>query len=359
MKVGIVTQPLNNNFGGIIQNFALQQALKSLGHEPLTLNYCRPVQGLSARDYLRHLAMFLRIMPALSLRAMPGSIRMPHSATRQPMLDFISRHIAVTEPMSRYSLPKEFDAVITGSDQVWRPRYNDNITDMFLGFAGDSNITRIAYAASFGVDQWEFTPGQTDRCKQLATRFNAISVREESGIRLCREHLGVDATLVLDPTLLLDSTDYLPLCQSIPEKGYRFAGAYIIDSGIAKFRSLNRTARRLGIRAIECNPTTATLPQWLAMFRDASYIVTDSFHGTVFSIIFHKPFTVIGNSARGLARFSSLLEKLGLSDRIATPETGGALPAGEIDWNDVDRRLGAMRASSQEFLSRNLTPYRS
>lgn len=356
MRIAIVTQPLCNNFGGVIQNFALQQALIKLGHRPVTLNYRGADTPLSVRDYLRHAAMFARILPALRPGSMLRSLRVPHAGIRPEMQEFISRHITATEPMRPYTLPEGIDAVIVGSDQVWRPRYNDSIPDMFLAFTGNTPMRRIAYAASFGVDNWEYSPELTDRCRELARRFDAISVREESGIELCRARLSVDATLTLDPTLLLGSDDYLPLCASQPGNSKPFTGAYLIDADRARLRLLHATARRLGNRAMECNPTRATLPQWLAMFRDASHIVTDSFHGTVFSIIFHKPFTVIGNSARGLARFSSLLSALGLESRIASPGRTCNLPAGDIDWEDIDSRLAALRAKSMEFLRNGLNP---
>ena len=96
-----------------------------------------------------------------------------------------------------------FDAFVVGSDQVWRPRYNAYIPNLFLDFTEGMSVKRIAYAASFGTDQWEFSAEQTTISSFLAKKFDIVSVREASGIQLCKQNLGVDAIQVLDPSLLL------------------------------------------------------------------------------------------------------------------------------------------------------------
>ena len=100
----------------------------------------------------------------------------------------------------------EYDAFIVGSDQVWRPSYNQHLEQAFLNFTENwKNVKRIAYAASFGVDNWEFTKKQTKECKRLVQKFDFVSVREDTAVNLCKEHLGIEATHVLDPTLLLSA----------------------------------------------------------------------------------------------------------------------------------------------------------
>lgn len=111
------------------------------------------------------------------------------------------------------------DAYVVGSDQVWRPAFNlgPRLGNMFLDFAGD-DVKKISYAASFGCKEWEYTEEQERMCGKLAKRFDAISVREASGVDLCKEHFGVDATLVLDPTLLLNKEDYGKVCHDVPKR---------------------------------------------------------------------------------------------------------------------------------------------
>lgn len=310
MIVHIITQPLLNNYGGILQNYALQGALKKLGCEAVTIDNIQVTQSpiwvflLSWSKTL--LLFFLPGKQRTFARYSSKGIRRGFSA------EFVNRFVKKTEECLGYS-PKDFvgcDAVIVGSDQVWRPKFVNGLENYYLKFAENLPIKRIAYAASFGVDNWEYTPKQTKVCSALAKKFNAISVREESGVKLCKEHLGVDATWVLDPTLLLKKEDYLKLCQEIPVNSCRFMAVYVLnlnDSVKATYENIAKE-KNLDIKFFTADTkATLSVPEWLAMFRDASYVVTDSFHGTVFSIIFEKEFKCFYNETRGAARFESLL----------------------------------------------------
>ena len=112
---------------------------------------------------------------------------------------------------SEITQTNQFDAIIVGSDQVWRPLYNSNIEDYFIGFDEYGDFKRIAYAASFGISSWEFDVNQTQKCSSLLKKFNAVSVREFSGADLCSNYFNVRAKVVLDPTLLLNKYDYIHL----------------------------------------------------------------------------------------------------------------------------------------------------
>lgn len=314
MKIAIVTQALLDNYGGVLQNFALQQTLKNFRYNVETIDF-RPMTNFY-REFLRVFFSWLKTIYLFLVK----KIHRPFAKFHQPQkrksffCDFIFENIMVTESTTKYDVnvlrENHYDIVLVGSDQVWRPNMNLCIEDMFLGFAKNMPVKRISYAASFGVDEWEYTPKQTKVCSALVKKFNAISVREESGVKLCKEHLGVDATWVLDPTLLLKKEDYLKLCQEIPVNSSRFMAVYVLnlnDSVKTTYESIAKE-KNLEVKyfAADAN-ATLSIPEWLAMFRDASYVVTDSFHGTVFSIIFEKEFKCIYNETRGAARFESLL----------------------------------------------------
>ncbi len=311
MRVLILTQPLLNNYGGLLQNYAMQYALRQLGNDSVTYDIVlKP----------RLLRYVLSCIKTSMLFFIPGK-RRPFAKFLKPFCrkktsnDFISANLKLTKPFSRYSnkiiCQNKIDAIVVGSDQVWRPLYNYNIKDMFLDFCKKKkNLKRIAYAASFGVDNWEYSPKQTRKCSALAKKFDAISVREESGEKLCKEHLGVDATWVLDPTLLLTKEDYLPICEDVPVCNEKYLAVYVLDENeeVKAIYEKEANAQGLIIKKFHADSkSTLTVPEWLAMFRDASYVVTDSFHGTVFSIIFGKEFKCIYNRERGAARFESLL----------------------------------------------------
>lgn len=311
MKIGIVTQPLLNNYGGIIQNYALQKVLKSLGHEAVTFD-CRykPIPWwIYLCSWLKTLFCFF-----VPDKRRPFAKITPVEKRRECFEDFVSRNISKTKPLTSLShnleLANQFDAIVVGSDQVWRPKYAPDIDEAFLGFLKNDSIRRVAYAASFGVDEWEYTAKQTKECSALAKKFKVISVREESGVDLCKKNLDVDATWVLDPTLLLQKEDYLMICENVPVSSKPYLAAYVLNMNDSIRKECEQTATEKGLELKVFSAdaqASLSVPEWLAMFRDASYVVTDSFHGTAFSIIFGKDFKCLYNETRGSARFESLL----------------------------------------------------
>ena len=237
---------------------------------------------------------------------------------RSSLFDNFVRERIVTSHLCRYytmSIVKEYelDALIVGSDQVWRPRYNvRTLPDMFLRFAHSFKGRKIAYAASFGVNNWEFSKGQTSLCATLVKQFDAISVRESSGVDLCEKYLGVNAISVLDPTLLLAKDEYAKLCEEIPICNERFLAVYVLDpkKDVEDIIKEEAKKRGLAIKYFSADRNAnLKVEEWLAIFRDASFVVTDSFHGTIFSIIFEKEFRNVVNMKRGCARFVDIINK--------------------------------------------------
>lgn len=167
MKIGILTSPLKSNYGGILQNWALQQVLIKLGHKPITIDVY-PHPGIKI--------FILSTIKSILLWFIPSHRRKftRWNGERSSLFDNFVRERIVTSHLCRYytmSIVKEYelDALIVGSDQVWRPRYNvRTLPDMFLRFAHSFKGRKIAYAASFGVNNWEFSKGQTSLCATLA-----------------------------------------------------------------------------------------------------------------------------------------------------------------------------------------------
>ncbi len=367
MRIAILTQPLRTNYGGILQNYALQQCLKGMGHEVYTLD-CISRPSVSATKLLKRLAkVALGKVPASYLMYERRYLHDYEVFTRHTRA-FVRNHIDLYPyaDLHKDLTAGSFDAYVVGSDQVWRPEYN-NINEMFLDFAEGWPVKRIAYAASFGSDSWEFSPGQTNKCALLAGKFDAISVRESSGIALCREHLGVDAVKVLDPSMLLSRGQYASLVDNTttkPCEGNLFE--HILDRTPEKEHIVNSLAARYGATVFTCNQAEPEgrieLPlekriqppveQWLRSFMDADYVVTDSFHATVFSILFNKPFLVLENPDRGLTRIQSLLKALGLEKCLICGETPELFP--EIDYLSKIRLLDQLRQESEAFLNRHL-----
>ncbi len=356
MRVGIVTQPLEMNYGGILQNWALQQALKSLGHEPITID---AYQRYSTVHY------WFNCLRAGIKRMTGHKAEMPHpykGALRYELLGrFVEEQIDKTRVMWDYkrNVVKRYglDALVVGSDQVWRAKYNgDHLEDMYLAFAVGFKLKRVAYAASFGVDQWEYTPEQTARCAALAQQMDAVSVREQSGVALCHDHLKVDAECVVDPTMLLDAQGYNSIIDHEWDGGEPYLAVYCLDVSpeVEAFVNQLAASRGLQVRMFSAGwKSTLSVGQWLAMLSRATVVVTDSFHGTVFSILFGRDFYNIGNAGRGNTRIYNLLRSLGLEERLLTDLT--AIPvAVETDWGKVHGLLAAEREKSMAFLANNL-----
>lgn len=374
MKIGIITQPLQTNYGGLLQNFALQKILARLGHQAITLDQPQ-IRCTRTRIYLSSIKkMLLYILGKGKLDKMPHYITDKElNYVAQKIVPFIEKHITRTARLNSKSSFRQIikehrlDAIIVGSDQVWRPMYNPVITRTYLDFAQGLDIKRVSYAASFGVDNWEYTAKQTKDCSRLAKLFNAISVREISAINLCKEHLGVKAEFVLDPTLLLDKEDYIKTIEEETQSpGNMFT--YILDDSVEKRAIIKDIAKKLqlfpfttmppkDISHITETPDKCVFPsvtQWLRSFVDAKFVVCDSFHGAVFSIIFNKPFIIIANQDRGVARFDSLLRTFNLKDRLIYSIDQTDIAYNNIDWETVNNTKIEIQKKSLDFLVNSL-----
>lgn len=329
MKIAIMTQPLGKNYGGMMQAYALQKVLRDLGHDVTTIDYNYPETSL-ARKMARLPYRFLQKITGARKAPINLEAKLPYILENTQQ--FIKQNIAMSEyidneaNLNKHFNVNNYNVVIVGSDQTWRPQYSPNIYNFYLDFLKQNkNIKKIAYASSFGVDNWEYTEEQTAKCAELATLFNAISVREESGVELCKKHLNVKSECVLDPTLLLTKEDYIELLGN-KYKGGKGKGvfSYVLDNSQAKMAVTENVSKQLTTHAFKCQAkcslgslTSSSLQDykmpavqdWLASFANAEFVVTDSFHGMVFSIMFEKPFIVIVNKERGAARFESLLRK--------------------------------------------------
>ncbi len=375
MKIGIITLPFNTNYGGILQAYALQSALKKMGHEAITIN--RKTEGMPLKMKVlsvgRRLLLTASGKKSVVIRTWPDKnedlIISGHTNR------FITENIKTTPQFKSendFSMLQEqgFEAFVVGSDQVWRPKYSPDIANHFLGFVQNKkNIKRVSYAASFGVDNWEYTEEQTKKCSELAAQFNAISVREDSGVILCNKHLGVKAIRVIDPTLLIDKKEYIALVER--DKIPKFDGTllnYVLDRAPDKQAIIHGIETQLNLKTFSTMPETSfresgknklqqcvfpPVTSWIRGFMDADFVVTDSFHGTVFSIIFNKPFLAIGNEKRGMSRFVSLLRIFGLEDRLVTentPEISGIIKT-PIDFEKVNSILNTEKMLAMKFLN--------
>lgn len=349
MKIGIITMPLLMNYGGILQNYALQTVLRDLGHNPITFR-------MDKKEYWGWIISSIKAIIRFRRPSIPPWVfRKRFSGMER----FVDQYINVTRRQDFFSKQNiqeyQLDALCVGSDQIWRPKYMYymHIEDMFFHFARGYKMLKFSYAASFGTSEWEFTSEQTNACRALIKQFHGVSVRESSGVALCKEHFGVQAQWVLDPTLLLSSSHYESLCEDIPiaEKN---VFAYLLDVSPDKKAFVQKIAKQLGLKAAiisaGADMNSEDCPErWIANFRDAAFVVTDSFHGTAFSIIFRRDFLTFTNAQRGNARFDSLVKIFGIENQIIK-DTDIDVSMIKPNWNNIENQLNKWKVKSISYL---------
>lgn len=368
MRIGILTLPFNNNYGGYLQAYALMTVLKQMGHH-VELIYRRPKKRPLRYRLMNPFKTFVKI-----LLGMPhgGFIMNQENDLRRSgrlLMPFVDQNITpktipfyTTTRMKKFCEGK-YDAIIVGSDQVWRPKYVPNIYDFFLEFVDDKNVKKIAYAASFGTFTPEYTKEQKEKCGKLISEFQAISVRETSGLEVI-EKFGWKTKcipqLVLDPTFLLPQKVYL---KHIRKTSLEQIFCYVLDDSEQTKEIISRAEKILQLPTYEIlkeiNAKSFTLPSietWLSSIYNARFVLTDSFHGMVFSIIFNKPFAVYVNQARGADRFVSLLHLIGLENRMINDISDiDNIVKAPIKWEKVNEKLEKMKNHSIHYLKESLS----
>lgn len=374
MNIAIVTLPLHTNYGGILQAYALQTILERMGHE---VEHLQPeVIYPKLHPYWKMPFVYCKRLMRKYFggeRSLPIFIH-PQKWIRKNTDRFIAKHINcryLKEHEWNEDLANYYDAFVFGSDQIWRPCYARPIEKYYGSFIERTNVKKIAYAASFGTDENEYTLEQQKVCSFLTRKFEVVSVREESGINLCKQIFEIQAKNVLDPTMLLTKDDYIKLL----DKKYNNCNSsklavYVLDlnpeieeiiKSVSKKTDLipyNINSRCEDGNAPICERQQLPLENWLRAFNDAEMIITDSFHACVFSLIFRKQFIVYGNKSRGMTRFSSLLKKFGIEDRLVESLTNFSIHEdvlmNNIDYNVIDDILKESRKECIDFIKKSL-----
>ncbi len=354
MKIAILTLRLYDNYGGILQNYALCRVLKTFGHDVESFRLVKPKSWkMRIKDMLK------RILIANEDRK------------KRNFQYIIHRFIENEIPQTSYAVKsarqfihdsriQKYDAYIVGSDQVWRRPYMEfGLNVMFLSFV-NAKQKKISYAASFGIDDLsEFSNEEILMIKNYLSAFNAVSVREDAGISIC-ESMGIAAVMVLDPVFLLSVSDYLNIAMhnTLPPAGNMLV--YLLDNlnenrseimDIAKKHDMNP----FFFSTLTSDAAAISVEQWLRFFADAEFVITDSFHACAFSILFNKRFYVLGNYGRGLSRINSLLRLFKLEDRLCNDIKELQKKSFEnIDWSNINKQLEKLKKSSITFLVNNL-----
>ena len=360
MKIGIITFHRTTNYGAALQAYAFQKTLQNMGNEPELIDY----RNMNIYSYYDP-----RFYRGLSFKTKIGKIfRYPYNAATFERFSFfwekyLKLSSVCSNPEELRAVERAYDAVICGSDQVWNPRAIFKDFEAFL--LGTADCKKIAYAASAGnVSLWE---PYLKTYWRLLHRFDAISVREQE-MQLPTEHLSQkNVEIVLDPTLLLEQSDWCKVedsafAEQLPSNGYILV--YFLGKNPAVVQAVHELQEKTGlpvvslgrkISGIKAIRPIAGPAEFLTLFHHASYVLTSSFHGTVFSIQYQKPFLVFGNVAYN-SRMNTLLDAFGLKERMIGSETASVTEKmnSTICWEQVQLRHAQEKQHSLAFLQKAL-----
>ena len=375
MRVAVITFfQSQDNYGQLLQCYALQNTLRKLGHKPYLIRY----------GFHQEFFHWLKKKNIITKRGRSNTLHqiIQFVNPQKEVLDrgfdafrkkYLTKSLRCYNSLAELQQhPPKASCYITGSDQVWAQLLsNDNNRCFFLDFGSD-DVRRISYAPSFAMDYYpqELKAKLSDQLK----RFNAISVREQSGVAIC-EDVGYEAKLVLDPTLLLTVSDY----EHVLDRPNKSLFCFIYHVNVISKEELHWDAfceynKTYGYQSVAsfANPLKGenmeildgadyvypTIGEWLGYIKHSEYVLTSSFHGLVFSVLFHRPFVVClrkESMFAGNDRVMTLLRMLHLEERVAKE---GVKPdeilARPIDWNMVDLELDGYRKTSLNYLRNNL-----
>lgn len=356
MRIGILTFHWAQNYGAVLQCYALKSKLEEMGHEVLIIDRLPKYQGILRRLYHRFSYKY-----SLSW--------LTFSRFNRHWLVPKTRRYATQKSLENFGANEKLDAVIVGSDQVWR--WDIMGYNYFLDFIRKGSIRKYAYAASFGLSHWESRELDANQIKLLLKEFEAISVREQTGVNICNQVFGVPAQLVIDPTLLYDSDYYEAVfLWNRPKVSSRKVVSYILgEENLEQCLQISQWAEEIGMEYRDLYWTRLGYPalkkgtnlflhlsveDWLDEIRNAAYIITNSYHCMVFAILFRKKFVVLNNVSGGSDRIRTLMSALQLKHRFfASSDDFYQLKKvldTPVSYEDVEERIHACRREAISFL---------
>ena len=377
-KIGIVTVT-NHNFGSILQTFALQIVVRKMGYDTEIIKYHEPkskkIFRLRNKEYAvsRLKMLFKYFIMTLRFRKGRNKLKLRFTTFKK----FVDKELffskACTNKKELTNISKSYGTILLGSDQVWHPMnlYMDFFTLSFV----PAEVNKVAYAPSFGVSS--LPKSHRKSYKKFISRFNYLSCREESGVKLIKRLTGKNAQWVCDPTILLSSTDWLPYLSDKVKFESKYVFCYFIGDNPSQRLIVKQFASERGLKVIGLLHIDEYIPndesytdyapydigpsEFLYLIKNAKYVMTDSFHATVFSLLFHNNFYTFNRfeNRRGkptTSRIDSLLTIVNLSDRKVPnqPSMDYFNQVQKINFDDIDSKLAAFRQSSIEYLKNAL-----
>ena len=350
MRIGIITM-ISDNYGNRLQNYALQEALIKIGNTVETLN--NPWED----DYNKHKELIKQNIKKLFYIL----FRIPLRYKRKIKFDkfnnenIIFSNLWLNQEKDRRKANEYFDLFVCGSDQVWNSEAKEINGKYFAAFADENK--RISYAASFGIES--IMEERKEEFTNYLKGMKYISVREQSGIKIVEELTGNKAYCHIDPTLLLNASEWDAIATECPTNKERYIFCYFLGKPsqrilreIEKYKEKNKIKVYSISSEYDATHNNVGPEEFIALIRDAEFVLTDSFHGTVFSIIYQKPFYSF--SRNGVkesmdTRILSLLDLSGLEDRFE-PQMLDLEKIYKINFNDSKISLEKERKKAMKYL---------
>lgn len=307
MKIGLLTYHVSSNIGAMLQTYATCKALQQLGHEVVIVDIRQPERkNHGIRKAIENVVYVKQKYEHRKFR----NIFYPQLTQRY--LDFDELR----------SNPPQVDCLVVGSDQTWNPAISKKMSLAYFLDFGCENIKRFSYASSFGMDTWNEPQGMTEAVNKALHLMQFISVREKTAVRICKETFDLDAQLVVDPTLLFDGypeiTGEIPqnrefVCYKLHRNKDFFSNIRTVtDEANLPARLLNNSYPTKNLRYLY----PPSVKEWIKRIGGAGFVLTDSFHGAVFSLLYQRQFAVIRNHNGRDQRFEDLLADIGLKNRL-------------------------------------------
>lgn len=361
-KIGLMTWFTYDNHGSLLQCRALMRSIEKLGYDVDLVNYT-PKEPYSNKPLMK--TAIHKVSGKLkSLNDKSRGLSVKNEKSMQ-FREILSKSPQVETKSELFALNREYDSFVCGSDQIWAPTVFDD--NYFLSFV-DKKSRKVAYAPSIGLPVIE-NPHVRERMKQCINDFEYLSTREEKGAELIRELTGKEAKVVLDPTLLLSRAEWEKEMVQVDKKNYILC--YFLGDNQKHYETCVQIARRLNKELIvlpvrrqdllkpECTKEDIGPREFISLIDNADMILTDSFHGTIFSINFNKPVVVFkrfkDNALSQNSRIYNILKKLNLESLLFEADIERSIEAAKnVNFFDVNQRLEELREDSLDYLERAL-----
>lgn len=377
-RVGIITICKVNNYGAELQAFATQKIIKQCGYDAEIIDYIyyknwrfkdfeisRPFIPMTTKEkmmyWLKYRCINWVVDVLLPIFCQVEKKRKKRYAEFHSLMDFSQPFYSMKD---LYNGKCIYDIYVTGSDQVWNPAASSSIEPYFLTFAPKEK-RKISYASSFGVS--ELSNSLQKIYRNLLNNFDVIGVREQSGVDLITSLCNKEVHLVADPTLLLNTKDWQPYMKDYPNMPLKYVLIYQLSSssklveqainlgreiGCPVYRICKRSYRNEKNKCI-INIKDAGPQEFISLISKATFVVTNSFHGTAFSVNFHTPFyVVLSKKKRNNSRIESLLKKLHIENRIIYDNEDNLKKNSPL--SDYENELDDFRNLSISYLKDNL-----